>query len=111
MGFGDNSCVVTDAGVVELIGEHDLSVADQRDAALATATTLGTGPLCVELTHATFIDSSILASVVRCARELVGDGRSVVLRVADGSPPAAVVEVVGLRTQPGIVVESVAPPV
>jgi anti-anti-sigma factor len=104
---GESTCNVTESGVVELVGEHDVASAPAFDAALKEAAGLSEGSLVVDLSRATFIDSSIAAVLVRSARELVRDGRDVELRLAEGSAPATVIAIVGLATQPGIVVDTV----
>ena len=103
----ENSCTVTESGAVELAGEHDVASAPEFEAALQAGAKLSAGSLAVDLTRATFIDSSIAAVLVRCARELVREDREVVLRVTRGSSPATVIEIVGLASQPGIVVETI----
>jgi len=102
---GESSCTGSESGVV-VVGEHDITTATEFTAALQAAAKLSGDPLSIDLSRATFIDSSIAAALVRFARELVPGGRSVVLRVAEGSTPASVVEIVGLAAQPGIVVET-----
>ena len=103
----ENACTVSESGDVELAGEHDVASAPELEAALEAGAKLSSGALTVDLTRATFIDSSIAAVLVRCARELVRDDREVVLRLTAGSSPAMVIEIVGLASQPGIVVETV----
>ena len=107
---GESSCTVTASGGVELVGEHDVASAQEFAEAMEAATELSAGPLAVGLSRATFIDSSIAAALVRCARELVREGRGVAIQVTEGSAPAVVIEIVGLASQPGIVVETVPAP-
>ena len=104
---GESSCTVTASGGVELVGEHDVASAQEFAAALEAATELSAGPLAVDLSRATFIDSSIAAALVRCARELVRERRGIAIQVTEGSAPAVVIEIVGLASRPGIAVETV----
>jgi anti-anti-sigma factor len=100
-------CTVTAAGVVELVGEHDVASAPEFEAALKEAAKQSVGSVEVDLTRATFIDSSIAAVLVRSARDLVRGGHRIALRLTEGSSPAVVIEIVGLGSQAGIVVETV----
>jgi anti-anti-sigma regulatory factor len=104
---GESSCTVTASGGVELVGEHDVASAQEFATALEGAAQMSAGTLVVDLSRATFIDSSIAAALMRCARELVREGRDVAIRVTDGSAPATVMKIVGLASQPGIAVETV----
>jgi len=103
----ESFCTLTESGSVELVGEHDVASAPEFEAALKEAATMTAGSVHVDLRGATFIDSSIVAVLVRGARELVGEGREVALRLTEGSSPAMVIEIVGLASQAGIVVETV----
>ena len=98
---------MTASGSVELVGEHDVASAQEFATALGAAAKVSAGSLVVDLSRATFVDSSIAAALVRCARELVRAGRDVAIRVTEGSAPAMVIEIVGLASRPGIVVETV----
>ena len=104
---GASSCSLTEGGVVELIGEHDVASAAEFEATLKKAAKLSVGSVEVDLSRATFIDSSIAAVLVRGARDLVRGGHKIVLRLTEGSSPAMVIEIVGLSSQAGIVVETV----
>ena len=106
---GESSCTVTASGGVELVGEHDVASAEEFATALEEGAKVSVGSLLVDLSRATFVDSSIAAALVRCARELVRAGRDVVIRVTEGSAPAMAIEIVGLASRPGIVVETVPP--
>lgn len=110
MHSGENTCVVSDGGVVELIGEHDITSAPEMSKVLDRAARMSPGSLRVDLTRTTFIDSSIVAAIVGSARELTGKGRGVALRVLEGSTAAAVFAIVGLGNQPGVAVELVPAP-
>jgi anti-anti-sigma factor len=110
MHSGESSSVVTDDGVVELVGEHDIASAPKLRLVLEHAATMSSGSLEVDLRRATFIDSSVVRVIVGSARELVAHGRGVVLRVEEGSAPAAVFAIVGLGDQAGIVIESISAP-
>ena len=104
---GESSCTVTASGGVQLVGEHDVATAQEFTTALEEAAKLSAGSLAVDLSRATFVDSSIVAALVRCARELGRAGRGVAIRVKEGSPPALVIDIIGLASQPGIVLETV----
>ncbi len=106
----ENSCVVSDGGVVEVIGEHDIASAPEMSKVFDRAARMSPGSLRVDLTRTTFIDSGIVAVIVGSARELTGKGRGVVLRVLEGSTAAVVFAIVGLGDQPGVVVELVPAP-
>ena len=94
------------SGGVELVGEHDVASAKQpcgpRGGNQAVSRPSGR-----RSSRATFIDSSIAAALVRCARELVRERRAVAIQVTEGSAPAVVIEIVGLASRPGIAVETV----
>jgi anti-anti-sigma factor len=76
---------VLGAAVIEVVGEHDLSTVASLDAALGTI-----GPeeaRIVDLSAATFIDSSILTTLVGAASR--DGGASATVMVAPPGTPAA----------------------
>src|SRR4051812_18113704 len=99
--------VKPDLGVVNLIGEHDLHTAD--DVRSRIRTLLGDGSrVTVDLSRATFVDSSILAVLVEAherAREN-GAGFSICLPGHEDGAVRRVLDVTGLTStlnaQPGL---------
>jgi len=75
------------AVVVELLGEHDLAIRDQTDKLLAELVDAH-NLVVVDVSEASYIDSSILASLVRAHRR--AEERGSKLRVQLGS--AAIVQ-------------------
>lgn len=63
-------------GEVEVEGELDLSVADQLQAAIDEA---GPGPLLIDLSRCTFIDSTGIAVILRAHRLREEDGGQIVV--------------------------------
>jgi anti-anti-sigma factor len=70
--------------IVALHGEHDLSTAPGLREALETAAAEG-GALVVDLSHAQFIDSSILGLIVTAWQEAGASGTRFALIVGNGS--------------------------
>jgi anti-anti-sigma factor len=60
------------AAIVTLRGEHDLASRPQITVALTVAR--GCGNVLVDLTGATFIDSSVINALLQCANALVREG-------------------------------------
>lgn len=69
--------VVSSVGVVWLSGEIDLSTVERLDAVLGPAVTEG-GPITVDVSDVTFMDSSALNSILTAAHSL-GDRGCVVI--------------------------------
>jgi anti-sigma B factor antagonist len=83
-----------DSMVIRVAGELDLSTVAAFDAALEQA--LAVGPVVVELSECTFIDSSALQSLVR-AHRIVREGEGgAILLVAPSQPARRVLEVAAL---------------
>ncbi|HEY3766386.1 MAG TPA: STAS domain-containing protein [Gaiellales bacterium] len=76
--------------IVELTGEHDISTCDELRAELDRLDGVGTRVV-VDLSRATYIDSSVIAELVRAARRSDGDAGGVFAVVAPWGCPAAVV--------------------
>ena len=85
------------AQVVVLVGEHDLSTALTIETAIVDAFAAGSRVI-VDLTRATFIDSTVLRELIRAARYCAdsGVGDSVAVVVPPDSYAARVLGVVGL---------------
>ncbi len=80
---------ISGATVIELVGEHDLSTQGDMERALMET---GSGEASVvDLSPATFIDSSILAALVRAASP-GGTGASIVVVAPPGSPAGRLFE-------------------
>lgn len=78
--------------VVELEGEHDLSTAPQLQAAIDRVLVNGTAVI-LDLTGASFIDSSVLRELFRARRRVDGNPRGAfVLVAAAGSAPARLLD-------------------
>jgi anti-anti-sigma factor len=73
-----------DVSIVSLTGEHDLSTAQALREALESARATS-GGLIVDLSHADFIDSSILGLIVSAWQEAGATGARFALIVGNGS--------------------------
>lgn len=80
---------------VVLIGEVDLTLADEWSAALATLAEAEASDVTVDLSAATFVDSSTLGSLVRLHRQVTARGGETVLAGASG-PVARALQLAGL---------------
>ena len=97
--------------VVEVSGELDLLAAPQLSRRLLDASDDCGGPVVVDLTEATFIDSTILGVLLTLARRLGHHGKRLVVvadhphirRVIDLTGVAKVLTVVDTREQAGAV--------
>ncbi len=76
--------------IVELTGEHDISTCGELRAELDRLDGVGTRVV-VDLSSATYIDSSVIAELVRAARRADADADGVFAVVAPWGCPAAVV--------------------
>jgi anti-sigma B factor antagonist len=85
--------------VVEVIGEHDVytapSLRDRIQEVVAESV-----PFVVDLTPATFVDSSILRVLLEARREAEGEGLGFAVALADGEGPGVrrILEVTGLMS-------------
>ena len=85
--------------VVAISGEHDLNTAPDLRARLAEVIENG-GPVIIDLSPATFVDSSILGAILDARRRAQGAG--IGFAVAQGDSAAAVarvLEITGLRDE------------
>ena len=80
--------------VVTVEGELDVATAPDLEKVLVEAS-LTDGPLFVDLTPTTFLDSTGLKVLVRCARQL--DGRFTLVCPADNHPVMRVVNFAGFE--------------
>jgi anti-sigma B factor antagonist len=83
------------AWVLTFHGEHDLSTHLALRAQLGRAYELG-GPLVVDLSRATFVDSTVLGVIVASYKERAVDAAPVALVVADNYPGTRLVELIGV---------------
>jgi anti-sigma B factor antagonist len=80
--------------VASLVGEHDLRT---KRRLLDQLTSLADGgPLVIDLSRATFIDSSVLHALVETDRAATLNGTSVVIQVGPDQPARKVLEASGL---------------
>ena len=70
--------------IVRLLGEHDISTQQLVAARLADLIKTG-NPLVLDLSQATFVDSSFATAVTKAKRELAKRGAPVVLVVPDST--------------------------
>jgi anti-anti-sigma factor len=86
-----------DVAVVDVIGEHDLTTAPELSERLAELVGEGLG-IVVDLTDATFIDSSVIATVLAAKRDAGERGTGFAVAVpADGADGIRhVIEITGL---------------
>jgi anti-anti-sigma regulatory factor len=81
--------------VLALRGEHDLSTRLDLRAQLERAYEVG-DPLAVDLSQATFVDSTVLGVIVASYRERAVDAPPVAIVVADNYPGTRLVELIGV---------------
>lgn len=80
--------------LVALVGEHDLSTADEVEAAISGRFDAGSSVV-LDLSEATFIDSTVLAAVLRAQdRADLNRADELVVVVPEGSPARRVFDVV-----------------
>lgn len=85
--------------IVVLQGEHDLGTVPQVREALAAASAGGKS-LLVDLSSATFVDSSILGALLEARRSAVEAGRGFAVACSgDAEPVRRVLEVTGLADE------------
>jgi anti-anti-sigma factor len=70
-------------GTLQLVGEIDMSTADQLDSALAPAVSEG-GPVMLDISNLEFMDSSALHAILNAASSLTDRG-CIVIHGLDGS--------------------------
>jgi anti-sigma B factor antagonist len=85
------------ASVVALLGEHDLSSADEVRSALDDARTNGHAVI-VDLSHTEFVDSAVISTLIASQREVTADGAPWAAVVGDGAGTAVrrIFELTGL---------------
>ena len=82
--------------IVALDGEHDISTVAALQDELAAIFALGT-TLLIDLTAATFIDSSILAQLILAQRRVdQNDGEHLAVVAPAGGPAARLIDLVGV---------------
>jgi anti-anti-sigma factor len=85
------------ASIVTLLGEHDLSTAEELRSALGDASAAGDGVV-VDLSETLFIDSAVLGALIASHREVTAEGRGWAVVVGRGSGAAVrrIFELTGL---------------
>jgi anti-sigma B factor antagonist len=84
--LGQVRCEPAESGLrVVLVGEVDLTMSAQWDRVFATLADAEPGNVTVDLSAATFIDSSVLGALVRLHRVVAEHDRAVTLTGVDGS--------------------------
>ena len=81
--------------VISLVGEHDMTTADELTAAVNTAAARGQGVV-VTLAETTFVDSAIVHRLYKGDRRMLGAGRRLVLHVGAEPVVDRVLEIGGL---------------
>ncbi len=85
--------------VVAISGEHDLNTAPDLRARLDEVIEHG-GPVIIDLSPATFVDSSILGAILDARRRAQGAGIGFAVAQGDGAAAVArVLEITGLRDE------------
>ena len=85
--------------VLEVNGEHDLSTAPVLGKRLDGLIAEGT-PIVVDLSTATFVDSSILGVILDARRRAEGSGLGFAVSHANGADPVGrVLDITGLRSE------------
>lgn len=87
---GNGPCVVT------LVGEHDLNTAGPLRERLRAALSERQGVV-IDLSGATFIDSSILGAILEAREETTGMGMGFAIVGSGGEPVERVLEITGLN--------------
>jgi anti-sigma B factor antagonist len=82
------------AASVALVGEHDLATAPE----LAEALRETAGPVLVDLSQCTFIDSTVIGALVRAHRGLQAHGHRLDVRAAEGTQVRRALDVAGVAT-------------
>lgn len=82
---------VGDAAVVALTGEHDLNTYPELVQAIGEVAR-PEARIAVDLTDATFVDSTVLRAIVGCA----GEAESFVIAAPPGTPPRRLLELTRL---------------
>ena len=101
MRTGEIALHTTDAGtpVVSISGEHDLNTAPDLRRRLDELIQSGR-PLIVDLSPATFVDSSILGAILDARRRALEAGLGFAVAQGDGTDAVArVLEITGLREE------------
>ena len=80
-----------------LVGELDVASVRGLGADLSEAVGDLSRDLVVDLRRVTFIDSSALGALVKAARRLGTQGRTLGLRIAPGGPVEGILDATGLR--------------
>jgi len=91
----------TEAGlpVLAIKGEHDLSTAPVLRQQLHSLIAEGV-PIVVDLSSATFVDSSILGVILDARRRAEAEGRGFAVSHANGADPVGrVLDITGLRSE------------
>jgi anti-sigma B factor antagonist len=98
--MGLTTTVVPEVRFLRLEGELDLATVDALEAMLEEPLTAG-GPIMLEMSGVTFVDSSGIAAFIRVAKRLGWKGWCLYLHV-DGGLPKKVLDLVGLAKVPNI---------
>jgi anti-anti-sigma factor len=99
-------CRDGDAWIVELVGEHDLTTAPALVDALHRVDGGGPARVVLDLTAACFIDSSVVAALVRAGEHLDESGGRIAVVAPAAGHPRRVLDLVGLDRPPIRVVET-----
>jgi anti-sigma B factor antagonist len=83
--------------VIVPAGELDIANVGDFRAALSNAAREGTGAVVVDLSEVSFIDSSALGALVELHSRLRRTGRRLAVVAPDGSAPAVLLGLAGLR--------------
>jgi anti-anti-sigma factor len=97
MGF--TAVAVPESRTLRLEGELDLATANGLEEMLAER--VGGGPIVLEMSQVTFIDSSGIRALIRVAERLAQKGWCLYLHIDDGLPKR-VLDLVGLDKAPNI---------
>lgn len=76
----------SEAAVISLVGEHDLSTVGELSRALATVADAGRSDLTIDLSDVQFMDSATIAQILAARTSLGEEGR--MARIRDPSPLA-----------------------
>lgn len=87
----------TEPTVIAPEGELDIATVGDFRASLSDAAREGAGPVVVDLSQVSFIDSSGLGALVELHSRLRRSGRRLAVVAPDGSAPAVLLGLAGLR--------------
>jgi anti-sigma B factor antagonist len=81
---------------ITVAGELDLATVSTLEAAVIRAIESGSGPILIDLSPCSFIDSSVIATLLRAVERVDGDGSCVPLAVAATAQPLEILRLTAI---------------